>query len=155
MGIGKLIAKAASSLMNAGQKVQYGKQIGTMSKSGLLCFEKTGKHGESIYTTVNAATQKVVKTKTVRTQKGFMEGFTKDADGNVISRFSQSREAVGYGMESFNVHAAKVRNIYSRYNKMGQTTYTHDITYQPTKHAGSLEVQSCINGEYANYCTLA
>lgn len=135
------------------QRLKYGKQIGKMSKSGLLCFQKGNLKKSVQYTTVDTKSGKIVGIKVIiHPSKNCTNGTVFDARNNITSTFEQYSEPIMSGTASNNQFAKKTRTIRDEYNKYGQNTSHSDVTLFPTQKAGWLEISSFINGKTSAFC---
>lgn len=118
--------------------LKYGKQIGNVSKSGLACYAKSGRKGETIYTTVNALNGDFVRTKRINQRDpDYRTAFAWDNKGNLTASYETVKTPISCDVASNNQFAFKVRNISRRYNKFGQETNHRDVTLTPsTKELG-------------------
>ncbi|MCM1009990.1 MAG: hypothetical protein NC390_03805 [Fusobacterium sp.] len=146
--MGNLLVNA----VNLVKRAKYGQQIGQVSKSGLACYGKSNKAGK-LYTTVNAKTGEIVKTKQfANIQKRYHDTFTYDAKGDLIASTTVARQPNGFGLASHNSKAYEQRVISEKYNSFGQTVDHRDVTFTPNSTKPKAFIHSNINGkEYGTY----
>lgn len=151
--MGNILTSAGNLLTSCRRTIKYGKQVGKVSKSGVSCYAK--KEGITTkYTTLNHVTGDVKKQKFLhKPSENYMYGQTYDAQNNLVETFEQVKERKGYGLAADNKFAKVIRNVRETYNKFGQKTSSRDITVQPTKKAGWLEINSCVNGNTSGKCS--
>lgn len=129
MGLERIAGKLGTYLFGASKGL--GKQVGKVSKSGLVVFEKTGKGGR-VYTTVEKGSGKIVKTKKVNyTSDKNKEIFTYDGKNNLTSHTEILKEPNSFGLASHNQFADKTRIIKEEYNRFGQTMHSSDTELTP------------------------
>lgn len=140
MGLGTLVGKVIKSVgkttVKSGRTLQYGSQVGKMSKNGLVCHGKKIKGGMQ-YTTLNASTDEVVRTKSIFTEQGFKQGCTVE-NGNTVSTFSISEKPYYY--HTHNKFAKEARIIREDFNNYGQVTHKSDVSWHPASKPGWLEM---------------
>ena len=129
---------------------EFGKQIGKTSKSGLQTFVKTNKNGQKFFTTVDAKTKDVVRTKRFTSTQGPRSIATRidtfDKNGNLVSSSARSERGIGFGPSSKNKFAKVVTRLFERFNKFGQTIGYCGTTVTPKLNAPRLIVDKHVNG---------
>ena len=129
---------------------ELGKQIGKTSKSGLQTFAKTNKNGQKIYTTVDAKTKEVVRTKRFTSTQGARSVATRvdtfDKKGNLVSSSARSERGIGFGPSSRNKFAKIVIRHLERFNKFGQIIGYRRTTVTPKLNSSRLTVDKHVNG---------
>ena len=135
------------------QRLKYGKQIGKMSKSGLLCFQKGNIKKTVQYTTIDPSSGKILTKKIINHHgNNCTNGTVFDANNNITSVFEHYSDPMMSGHASNNKFAKKLRTIRDEYNKYGQHTFHSDVTLFPTQKPDWLEINSLINDKTAAYC---
>lgn len=147
--MGSFLVKAINFVKTA----KYGKQIGQVSKSGLVCYGKAEKGGGKVYTTLNAKTGEVVRTKRfANIGKNYHDTYTYDAKGDLIGSTNFYKQKIGYGMSSDNSKAFRTRVISTKYNRFGQTIERRDVSLKPDITEPKAFIHSRINNEeYGTY----
>ena len=144
MGLERIAGKLGTYLFGATKGL--GKQIGKVSKNGLIVFEKAGKGGK-VYTTVEKGSGKVVRIKKINESDHYKDIFSYDGKNNLTSHTEIIKEPNGFGPTSPNQFANKVRIIREEYNRFGQTVHSSDTELTPLLNKPKLKMKQCKDGQ--------
>ncbi len=127
-----------------------GSQIGKTSKSGLQTFVKTNKNGQKFFTTVNAKTKDVVRTKRFTPSQSARSTVTRidtfDKSGNLVSSSDRYERGIGFGPSSANKFSKIIRRHFEKFNRFGQTIGCSRTTVTPKLDFPRLIVDKDVNG---------
>lgn len=127
-----------------------GSQIGKTSKSGLQTFVKTNKNGQKFFTTVDAKTKDVVRTKRFTSTQGARSTATQidtfDKSGNLVSSSARCERGIGFGPSSENKFSKIISRHFEKFNRFGQTIGCNGTTVTPKLNAPRLIVDKNVNG---------
>lgn len=129
---------------------EYGKQIGKTSISGLQTFVKTNKNGQKFFTTVDAKTKDVVRTKRFTPSQSARSTVTRidtfDKSGNLVSSSDRYERGIGFGPSSENKFSKIINRHFEKFNKFGQIIGYNGTTVTPKLNAPRLIVDKNVNG---------
>lgn len=127
-----------------------GKQIGKTSKSGLQTFVKTNKNGQKFFTTVDAKTKDVVRTKRFTSNQGARSTETRidtfDKSGDLVSSSVKFERGIGFGPSSRNKFSKIISRYFEKFNRFGQTIGYSRTTVTPEFNIPRLLVDKNVNG---------
>lgn len=146
MGLERIAGKLGTYLFGASKGL--GKQIGKVSKSGLITFEKTV-NGGKVYTTIEKGSGKVVRTKKINEFDHNREIFCYDGKNNLTSHTAILKEPTNFGLASKNQFADKTRIIKDEYNRFGQTVHHSDTVLSPMQNKLKLKMSQNKDGQYS------
>ena len=146
----KVLTNLGEKLTQKGFQSNYGQQIGKISKSGLMCFKKA-KGNKVTYTTLDALTEDVVRTKQVITQSKdklstLKDFYTYDAKGNLLEHATMHRSQQGFGLANNNAFSAKIVNFREEFNKFGQPISYNYTEITPSLNAPKATIAKNNNG---------
>lgn len=127
---------------------RFGQQVGKTSISGVQTFVKKGEKGKQIYTTIDAATKGVVRTKEIITspkgsnlQNQTIKTF--DKNGDLVS----SSRVLEHGTLTIpNKFAKKIQRFHNEYNKFGQVVKSDYTLISPSVQKPRVSITKNING---------
>ena len=129
---------------------KYGKQIGKTSVSGLQTFVKTNKNDQKIYTTVDAKTKDVVRTKRFSYSEGEHSTSARidtfDKTGDLISRTERYERYYVLGVAVKNKFAKKINRYFKTFNKFGQVLDRRASTFTQAPSKPRAFLDKNING---------